>query len=122
MKPSIVNGVIQIDILSLIESLSDDDKKAIIESLSCWDAVVSHVTSQILDGSTENGYWKGHIVVPEPTKNHGIAWATREIARRCDQVAAKEIQRLEVELAGVLETNEDLRKIISGMRNHKEAW
>lgn len=46
------------DVTQIIDLMGEDDKAQLIESLSCYDDVLSHVAGQIssLYGSTENGH------------------------------------------------------------------
>lgn len=86
------DGKLEIDILTLLESLSDDYKKEFIESLSCEEVIIKHVADQILTGWTENSYCgrTGFNVEPRTA----LELARAEVIKLAPEVAQQEIERL----------------------------
>lgn len=97
------------DVCVLIESISDDEKIKLIESLSCYDAVLGHVVNQIsnLYGSTENGCSGstrcgnssiiGNGTILDKAR-YEIAKSASEVAEQVISRQAREISRLNAEI------------------------
>lgn len=116
-------GSLQIDIYQLLQAMDEKSKIAFIESLACDDAVIKHVTDQILEGWTESGCHGSQLCTASPQAYHGIDRAWRQVAKRSDEVAKKEIERLEdalrrksQELQESHEVNQSLRE---SLRNYR---
>ncbi len=93
MRAKVEKGDLCININAVLEALSLEDKISIMDRLSCDDEVIAHVTSQLLDGYTENGscgYTRGGRAEPFTPLDK----ARREIALRSGEVAKKEIEDL----------------------------
>ena len=60
------NVIFKVNFYDMLDSLSDEQSLSLAESLSCQDAVIKHVTDQILEGCTENGFhgYVGGDVLP----------------------------------------------------------
>lgn len=94
LSAQITGDKLEISVSQLIESLSDEDKIAFIESLSCDDAIIKHVSDQIIDGWTESGYYGGKCgATAEPITP--LDKAIRRVALAANDVAAKQIKDLE---------------------------
>jgi hypothetical protein len=86
-------GRLSINIIDMLERLSIEDKRSIIDTLSCDDEVIADVTAQLLDGWTEAGSHGGRVGgQSEPSTP--LDKARREIALRAGDVAKKEIDDL----------------------------
>lgn len=107
------DGKLSFDFHDLLDRVSPADQVGLIESLSCSDAIIRHVTDQILTRWTENGYCgaerctaapdtDGPVIVP------ALDWAARTVARRSGEIAAREITRLEDALR---RANEDIARL-----------
>ena len=94
-------GYLKIDIYDVCSSLSKEDKLKLIESLACDDDLIKHVTDQIIEGMTENGYYGSSYCTPSPEPYLALEAAKRRIAKSSSEVAKKEIERLEKELKNV---------------------
>jgi hypothetical protein len=95
MKIKFKGGNLQIDLHSLLGSVQEEDFSEFLESISCNDKVIKHVTDQILDKWTENCY-RGESSIDASAEAHdGIDKAWREVAKRSGEVAKREIERLE---------------------------
>lgn len=92
------DGTLQIDLHSFLDSLKQEDSSEFLESISCNDKVIKHVTDQILDKWTENYYYGSVSVTAGATAYSGLDWAWREVAKRSGEVAKREIERLEAAL------------------------
>lgn len=94
---AISNGEIRFDIRDVFEAALDgmasDQRAEFLDSISCIDAVVENVASQILNGWTELSSHAARSFGAEPTTV--LSSITREIARRSGDVAAREIAELE---------------------------
>ena len=93
MEAKIEGGRISVNIVDMLCSLSLEDKRSIIDTLSCDDEILADVTAQLLDGWTEAGSYGGRIGgAIEPFTP--LDKARREIALRSGEVAKKEIEDL----------------------------
>ena len=90
---------------TILDSLSDNDRKKFLESYACDSEVIKHVTSQILDGWTENLCHGSTCVHVPPQPIYGLDYAWREVAKRSSEVAKKEIERLEKRVHELEEQN-----------------
>lgn len=95
MKTQYKDGLLSIDVQALFDAIPDDEKVSLIETLSCQDSVIKHVTDQILDGWTERGFYGSIACTAIDDPVFGLDWACRQVAKRAGEVAAKEIKRLE---------------------------
>ena len=94
------DGKLSFEFHDVLERVAPDDQVALIESLSCSDPIIRHVTAQILDRWTENGYRGADLCAAAadtdgPVQVPALDWAARTVARRSGEVAAREIERLE---------------------------
>jgi hypothetical protein len=87
-------GKIEIDLSSLLESMSDESKIILIETLSCERAIIKHVADQILDGFTENVY-SGSSGYGEIDHLSPLDEARRRVAKGANKVSEKIISELE---------------------------
>lgn len=88
-------GNLQIDLHDLLDNVREEDLNEFLESVSCNDKVIKHVTDQILDKWTENGYSGGAAATAVADPKWGLDKAWREVAKRSGEVAKREIERLE---------------------------
>jgi hypothetical protein len=88
------DGELAIDLHSLLNQVSGEDKIALIESLSCDEEIIKHVTDQILEGFTENGYF-GSTGFGESEPRTALDRARREIAKGASELAKEEIGAME---------------------------
>ncbi len=86
-------GNLKVNIVDMLDSLSDECKLELIESLSCDEAVIKHVMDQVFEGCTENGY-HGSISCTALDSNNEIDKARVKAASRASHIARKEIKRL----------------------------
>ena len=57
------NFVLTVGIAEALESLTDDDKRDIVQTLACEESIIDHVLRQLAHGCTESGwygYWGKH--------------------------------------------------------------
>ena len=88
-------GKLQIDLHDLLDNVKEGDLDEFLESVSCNDKVIKHVTDQILDKWTENCYSGGSACIADADPRWGLDRAWREVAKRSGEVAKREIERLE---------------------------
>lgn len=89
------DGNLQIDLHDLLDSVKEEDLNEFLETVSCNDKVIKHVTDQILDKWTENCYRGGSFIDAGAEVYGGLDKAWREVAKRSGEVAKREIERLE---------------------------
>lgn len=109
MHITIKNGDLSIDIITLLDHLDDQAKIRMIDTLSCEEAIIKHVTDQILKGWTEEGSHGHEDLVAKADPCHQLEIARREIAKRANEVARAEIVKLEHVLA---KREEDLTRML----------
>lgn len=95
------NGYLKVDIYDICRGLPKEDKLKIVECLACDDDLIKHVTDQIVDGMTENGYYGSSYCTVSPEPYLPLDAARRKIAKGSSEVAKNEIERLEKELKNV---------------------
>ncbi len=108
-KSEIKDGalVVTVNLYEAFRAMPDEDKASFLDTLACDDGVIRLVSQQILDGWTDLCSHGGtqctdiHDVSSTP-----LSAAVREVAKRSGDVARKEIERLERELARVSETRD----------------
>lgn len=89
------DGNLQIDLHDLLDSVKEEDLNEFLETVSCNDKVIKHVTDQILDKWAENSYRSASFINAVAEAPSGIDKAWREVANRSGEVAKREIKRLE---------------------------
>ena len=105
MRLTIEGGTLQIDVFSLLEAMTREEKLKLADTLACTDDVITYVAQQIIDGWTEQGsHGSAGSVQPEPHPG-GLDWAIREVSMRSGFIAAKEILRLQEALKHAQEKN-----------------
>lgn len=95
MKAKFESGKISIDFTDVLCSMSADEKRELIESLSCDEAVVAFVGQQIIDKWTESGFYSGVSCVATAEAYGGLDKVWRDVAKASGEVAKREIERLE---------------------------
>lgn len=110
MKINYESGSISFELHDLLCQVSPEQKRDLVESLSCDDELVRFVTQQILDKWTEGGYHAGVYCSAVADPGHsGLDWAWREVAKRSSEVAKRDIERLE---DAVRRQNEQIRELL----------
>lgn len=97
MNAKIEHGNLVVDVGGLLEALTSEDKRRLIDSLACEEEVIAAVVAQILDGWTEMSS-HGWCKKGEATPSTALETAVREVARRSTDVAKREIDDLVDEL------------------------
>src|SRR3990167_7060633 len=92
MKIKTENGNMIFNIADLLDELTGDAHLELIESLSCQEAVIKHVSDQLITGYTENG-WSGAKGCSE-TPHTALDKAIRAIAENSGEIAKREIENL----------------------------
>jgi hypothetical protein len=72
--------------------MPNNEKVELIETLSCDDAIIKHVTDQIFDGFTTNIYSGSEGFTIEPRTPLELARA--RVIKHASEVAQKEVERL----------------------------
>lgn len=108
MNIKLVDGRLSLDIIWVLENLTNEEKVDLIETLSCEDAVINHISDQIIRGYTDQIYCglRSLTISPDPTT--ALDKAIREISKASSELARKEIERLEEELKNVNKKYYDL--------------
>lgn len=117
MKTDYNTGTISFDLHSLLSSVCPEKKVELIESLSCDDAIIKHVSDMIIDRWTENSYsGSSCCTIPaDASKGCPLDSAWRRVAKASGEVAKTEIERLERGLAQrdkqIADLHEEIRKL-----------
>lgn len=97
---------------TLLEAMTEDQKVELIESLSCHESVIKHVTDQLIHGCTENGHSGTKVFAWDD--DYATQRAKNEIAKASDKIAQDKIKELERYLASadkrILELNNELNE------------
>ncbi len=88
---------IVISLVYLFENMSDESKLRIAEQLSCDDVIIKHVTDQIFDGSTENGY-NGSERCDQQHLGTPLQDARERVRKEGNRLLVEELARLRREL------------------------
>ena len=86
---------LEFDIIEFFDGIPDETKLELVESLASEEAIIKHVTDQILDGWTENMYCGATSFDHDPEPRWSLDYARREIAKRSNGVAKQQIEELE---------------------------
>ena len=89
------NGKLTIDLWDFLTDLEGEQKLELIETLSCQEAIIKHVSDQIITGFTENIYNGGSDGVAKSTPWSQLDIARREIAKNSSEIHKNEIEELE---------------------------
>ncbi len=95
MEIKFKDGNLQIDLHDLLDNIREEDLSEFLESISCNDKVIKHVTDQIIDKWTENVYSGSSNITASAEVYFGLDKAWREVAIRSGEVAKRESERLE---------------------------
>jgi hypothetical protein len=115
MKIDIKDCALQIDIPSLLESLSGEALHTLIASLACQEEVIRRVSEQILHGVTEDG-WGGLVGGVEYRYPNAIMTARRYLAMNASEVAAREIKLMQ---EGIDRLNSRIDSLQSELANRR---
>ena len=121
MEIKFKDGNLQIDLHSLLDNIREEDLSEFLESISCNDKVIKHVTDQILDKWTENVYSGSSNITASAEVYFGLDKAWREVAKRSGEVAKREIGRLETALKRSNEQYFDLLNELAN-KNREERF
>jgi len=103
---------LKIDIFDLLDSLSDEEKKQVVEVLSCHEAVIKHVTDQILDGYTDNGYCGAFATSSNEAKYLTELQKSRvRISESLSELAYEQIRMLKIKNQNLAQELENARQI-----------
>lgn len=110
-------GTLVLDLHQMVESVPIEYKLEMIESLSCDEDIIRHITDQIIGKWTESGYCGGYCFTASPDPSwSALDRAWRIIAKASGEIAAKEITRLEGALRKANEENQRL------LEDRRQAW
>lgn len=82
-----------IDLMFLFDNMSDESKLILAERLSCEDVIIKHVTDQIFDGLTENGYG-GSELCDQQRLGTPLQDARERVRKEGNRLLVKELKRL----------------------------
>lgn len=91
------DGNLVIDLVHLFDNMSDESKLRFEEQLSCDDVLIKHVTDQIFDGSTMNGYSGGERC-DQQQLGTALQDARERVRKEGNRLLVKELNRLRKEL------------------------
>lgn len=95
MRVTYEGGNLTVNLIDLLDGMSLEEKRELIESLSCQGDVVEFVGQQIIDKWTENGFYSGVSCIATAEAYHGLDKVWRDVAKASGEVAKREIERLE---------------------------
>lgn len=99
MNIELKDGKLCFDLAEAIRQLPDEQKRDAITVLACDDMVITMVGQQIVDGMTDDGSRGGLSCYANAEPYHGLDKVLRDVAKVSDDVARREIERLEQALA-----------------------
>ncbi len=89
------NGEIKIDAWEMLAFIPKEKLLEFIETFSCHDVVIKHVTDQIIEGWTENMCHGGSDYTAKSEPISALNCARRRIAKESGELAKEEIGALE---------------------------
>jgi len=95
MNAEYKDGRLSFSFADLLDRMSLDEKRELIESLSCDAEIVTFVGQQIIDKWTENGFYSGVSCIANAETYGGLDKVWRDVAKASGDVAKREIERLE---------------------------
>ncbi len=119
MNATYKKGKLEFDIQELLESIHGAEKVDLVEGLACDDEIIKHVSEQIINKWTENGYSGGVFCTASDNPTRGLDWAWREVAKKSGDVAKREIERLEKALE---QKSKELQRIYEEQRERGERF
>ena len=96
-------GELHLDLHEMLGHVTGEQKREMVESLSCDDDITRHVVAQILTRWTESGYCGSSVCTAQGEPYYALDQAWRQIAKRSGEVAKREIERLESALKSMRE-------------------
>lgn len=94
MEVRVENGRMTFPVSCLLERLTLEEKREMIQFLACDSEIMDEVAAQIVDGMTSEG-WHGPIACTASIEPYrGIEKARRLIAEKSSEIAAREIEQL----------------------------
>lgn len=90
---------IVIELSWLLSALNEEQKRELVDSLACEDAIIADVSAQLLDGWTERGSHGAKSCSADVEPTTPLDKARRELASRCGEIASREIEALKSTLA-----------------------
>jgi hypothetical protein len=123
MKVDYKEGTISFDLHDMLSCVCHEKRLEMIESLACDDAIIKHVTDQIIHRWTENSFSGSSVCTIPSDSSRGCplddAW--RRVAKMSGDVAKAEIERLERGLERrdkqIADLHDEIRKMTT--RNHE---
>ncbi len=107
MKATVENGKVVLDYCELFNEADGRELQLLVQSLACQDDIVRHVTDQLLEGWTEDGYHGGKC--GDASESHTpIDQARRRIALGAGQVAKETIEAQQRSLKDAAEANAEI--------------
>ena len=85
---------IVIDLSWLLGALSAENKRELVDSLACEEAIIEDVASQLLDGWTERSSRGARSGATSPEPTTALDRARRKLAIGADDIAKDEIEQL----------------------------
>lgn len=93
MTISIEEGKLKISVVELLECLSPDEKRALVDTLSCEDDLIEDIANQIVNGWTAAGSHGGRCW-GDADPGTPLDKAIRKVAISAGTVASKEVESL----------------------------
>ena len=122
MKVNYEDGKIEFDLHGILEQVKGERRVEMIESLSCDDEVIRHVSDQIIERWTETCYSGGSCIIPKahPKNSSPLDIAWRKVSKMSGEVAKHEIEKLERTLKNqeeqIKKHHEEIQKIHKNYR------
>lgn len=117
----IENGNVILDLSDLLagilNTLGETEREDALQTIACNEAVIKYVVQQIVDGATDNGSY-GATSLASSTPRLALDCARRQIAREASEVAAAEVERLELALRLVEQRASTAERRVDRMLNH----
>lgn len=118
MNIDIVDGKISFSITDLLDKMTSEQKKEIIDSLSCEEDIITLLGQQITEGFTDMMSRGSRSAYASSNPKYGLDKVMRDIAKASSAIAKEEIESLEHSLSACQERESDL---LNEMWNNRES-
>lgn len=121
MNIDIVDGKISFSITDLLDKMTSEQKKEIIDSLSCEEDIITLLGQQITEGFTDMMSRGSRSAYASSNPKYGLDKVMRDIAKASSAIAKEEIGRLEDSLNACQKRESNLLKEMLYKRNNRES-
>lgn len=110
MNIDIVDGKISFSIIDLLDRMTSEQKKEIIDSLSCDEDIITLLGQQITEGFTDMMSRGSRSACASSNPKYGLDKVMRDIAKASSAITKEEIESLEHSLSACQKRESNLLK------------